>query len=136
MKQALIAALLGAGLMVFSAPSLAHLPGHSQSQSLGEKSYKNHHNHHYSDHKAHFKHDRAVRKYKSGHRKYLKSHKHTIKKHRLQHKRWSAHHHHRVHYYRNHYHIHHHKHGRRDNDYLEWLGIMLLLDEALEDDYH
>jgi len=55
MKQALIAVLLGTGLTVFSAPSLAHSSGNS----LGDKSYKNQHNHYYSDHKAHLKHDRA-----------------------------------------------------------------------------
>lgn len=134
MKQALIAALLGAGLMAFSAPSMAHSPGYSQSHSPDDKPYKNHHDHYYSGYKAHLKHDRAVRKYKT------ERHKNFIKKQRLQHKKWHARHYHPAYGhrhlgYRNHYHIHHHRHGGRDNDYLEWLGIMLLLDEALEDDY-
>jgi hypothetical protein len=67
---------------------------------------------------------------------------HRIKQHRIKkyrhynghnYNKWQA----RRHYsHRPHHHYHYrHEIKHHDNDYLEWLGIMLLLDEVLEDDY-
>ena len=135
MRQALIAAILGAGLMAFSAPSLAD-----------SRTDKNHHHHdhfqadHNVEHKAHLKH-RAIQKYRAEHRKQAIKHRNY---HRLQHNKWKARQHYKHHRYgyRNHYHKrryyaqhHHYNHWHRDSDYLEWLGMMILLDEALDNDY-
>jgi hypothetical protein len=154
MRQALSALTLSIGLLTFPVTALA-----DSDRSHGhENSHKK-----FSDHK-HLKLDQAIlerradkaerRQHKQRvHRKLHKiDRQHRIKKHRIkqhrikQHRikkyrhynghnynKWQA----RRHYSHRPHHHYYNRHGikHHDNDYLEWLGIMLLLDEVLEDDY-
>ena len=149
MRQALSALTLSIGLLTFPVTALA-----DSDRSHG---YKNSHKK-FSDHK-HLKFDQAIHERRANkaelrqhtQRAHRKLHKidrqyrikqHRIKQHRIKKSRhynghnynkWQA----RRHYsHRPHHHYHYrHEIKHHDNDYLEWLGIMLLLDEVLEDDY-
>jgi len=149
MRQALSALTLSIGLLTFPVTALA-----DSDRSHG---YKNSHKK-FSDHK-HLKFDQAIHERRANkaelrqhtQRAHRKLHKidrqHRIKQHRIKQHRIKKYRHYNGHNYnkwqaRRHYshRPHHHYHYRHeikhhDNDYLEWLGIMLLLDEVLEDDY-
>ncbi|MDG1818778.1 MAG: hypothetical protein P8H31_03005 [Porticoccaceae bacterium] len=131
MKQALIALALCAGLLAFPTTALAD-------------SDKSHKHKKFSDHK-HLKHERAHHNSRSERQLNRHQRQHRIAKYRYYNghnfKKWQA----RRHYHaRNHYrhypikqhrHSLRHRHSSHDKDYLEWVAIMLLLDQALEDDY-
>jgi len=136
MRQALIALTLSAGLLAYPATALAD-------------SDKSHKHKKFSDH-SDLKHDRAIhnarseRRLNREHRKAIKR-QHRIAKYRHysghNYKKWQARRHYQAHNHYRHYHSKQHRrslkhrHSSHDNDYLEWIAIMLLLDEALEDDY-
>lgn len=139
MRQAIIASILSLGLLILPTSALADFyKGHSQQKFTG------HHQHQLQ---------RSVNKIRSQHRQQHKiihqklhriEHHHHVSGHKT--KYWNA----RGHSYsdrsRHHYnhyvwHNHrpvikhrHHSHRRHDSDHLEWLGMLLLLDEALDDD--
>jgi len=139
MKQALIALTLSIGLLAFPTSALA--------DSDSSHKHKKFSDHHYQ------KHDRAIHDYRSErrqHKKRIHRKQHRIEKYRHynghNYNKWKARRH--YHAYNHHYRLHnnhglkhrhhnrrHHNHSPHDSDYLEWLGIMLLLDEVLEDDY-
>ncbi len=142
MRQALNVLILSLGLLVLPTSALAD--GHkSHSQHKFSSDHYRQHKWATDEHRSKYPHHN-----KSVHQKL-----HRIEKHRHysghNFKQWKA----RKHYYAhkyyhhcNHYPLHplnhrqqikhqHHSHSRHDSDYLEWLGIVLLLDEALDDDY-
>lgn len=144
MRQALIALTLSLGLLTFPTSALAD-------------SDNSHKHKKFSDHK--YQHDRAIqdlRQERREHKKRIHRKRHRIEKYRHysghNYNKWKARRHYYAYSHRNHHRGHnfHHRHGLKhsyhshrhhshrshhDSDYLEWLGIMLLLDEALEDDY-
>ena len=150
MRQVLNALTLILGLLTFPVTALA-----DSDRSHG---YENSHKK-FSDHK-HIKLDQAIHERRANkaerrqhkqriHRKLHKidrQHKinqHLIKQHRIKkYRHYNAHNYNKWQarrYYS--YRPHHHYHFRQDikhhdGDYLEWLGIMLLLDEVSEDDQH
>lgn len=154
MRQALSALTLSIGLLTFPVTALA-----DSDRSHG---YKNSHKK-FSDHK-HLKFDQAIHERRANkaelrqhtQRAHRKLHKidrqhrikqHRIKQHRIKQHRIKKYRHYNGHNYnkwqacrhyshRPHHHYHYrHEIKHHDNDYLEWLGIILLLDEVLEDDY-
>jgi len=148
MRQALIALILSAGLLAFPVTALA-----DSDKSNKHKRFNDHH---------HQKHDRAIHDYRSERRQHKKHHKrHRIEKNRHfngdNYRHWKSrrqhldrHHFDRPHFDRRHFnknHRHykpHHRHGLKhrlsshnhhDREYLEWVAIMLILNEALDNDY-
>jgi len=143
MKQALIALSLSLGLLTFTTSALADSDKTHKHKKLNDHQYQ--------------KHDRAIHDFRSErrqHKKRIHQKLHRIEKYRHynghNYNKWKArrdypaYNYHRLDHFRHHNkyglkHRHqsyrHHNHRPHDSDYLEWLGIMLLLDEALEDDY-
>lgn len=147
MKQALTALTLSLGLLAFPTTALADSDSSHKHKKFSDQQYQ--------------KHDRAIhdsRSERRQHKKRIHRKQHRIEKYRHfnghNYNKWKAGRHyaynHQYHGYHrhhlNHYKLHnrhgikhrhhrHHNHRAHDSDYLEWLGIMLLIDEALEDDY-
>jgi hypothetical protein len=159
MRQALSALTLSIGLLTFSVTALAD-SDRSHGHENSHKKFSDH-KHLKLDQAIHERRANKAERRQHKQRAQRKLHKidrqhrikqHRIKQHRIKQQRikqhrfkkyrhynghnynkWQA----RRHYSHRPHHHYYNRHGikHHDNDYLEWLGIMLLLDEVLEDDY-